>query len=292
MFARKIFSKLLPSRKLDSHKGNYGHILVLAGSAGLTGAAFLCSQGALLCGSGLVTLGIPEGLNSIMEVKLTEVMTKPLAQTKDFSLSLHAQAQIIKFLEKVDAVAIGPGLSRNEETQELIRRLIVLIDKPFVVDADGINALAGYLGILTEKKSLEERAKLVLTPHVGEMSRLIGLNIREVEKNREEIVSRLADRLKTTVVLKGYRTVVAASGEKVYINSTGNPGMATAGAGDVLTGMIASFLGQRIKPFKAAKLAVYLHGLAGDLAAKKKGQISLIATDILNEIPEAIKRSS
>lgn len=281
---KEDFKNIIPKRRADSHKGDYGHLLVLAGSVGLTGAAALCSEAALVSGSGLVTLGIPKSLNQIMETKLTEVMTKPLPETRVLSLALKAGPEIIELAEMVDAVAIGPGLSRYSQTQTLVKKLILTIKKPLVLDADGINALQDDIGLL--KRS---NAPSVLTPHPGEMARLLGLTIEEVQNNREHISRKFATEHNVVLVLKGFRTIVADSRGGVFINETGNPGMATAGSGDILTGMIGSFLGQNITLFEAAKLAVYLHGLAGDLAAKEKGEISLIASDILDKLPEAFK---
>jgi len=274
----------LPPRRPLSHKGDYGHVFVLAGSPGLTGAAYLTSRACLLSGSGLVTLGIAKSLNPIMEVKLTEVMTKPLHETRQSTLSLRAFAQIKKLLPRIDALAIGPGISRNPQTKKLVHKLLSFIIRPAVLDADGINALVGKLKVLQTLKS-----RLVITPHEAEMARLLGLRVTEVQENRIKLARDFAGRYKLTVVLKGHRTVVAAAGGTTYINKTGNPGMASGGCGDVLTGMIASFLGQGIKPFQAAKLSVYLHGLAGDYAAKEKGQGSLIATDLLDNLPRALK---
>ncbi len=274
----------MPARKSDSHKGDYGHVFILAGSYGLTGAAYLTSQASLLSGSGLVTLGIPESLNPTMEVKLTEVMTKPLAETKGLTLSLKAFPQINKILPAIDALAIGPGLSQNPQTRELVYKLLSSVAKPLVLDADGINALIGKLKVLHSLK-----AELVITPHPGEMARLLNLKVAEVQRNRAEVAKDFAREYNVVVVLKGYRTVVAARNGKIHVNKTGNPGMASAGCGDVLTGIIAAFLGQGMDGLKAAKLAVYLHGLAGDYAAEEKGQTSLIATDILNKLPQAFK---
>ena len=282
--SKKKFKAILPARKLDTHKGDYGHVFILAGSIGLTGAAYLASSACLLSGSGLVTLGIPESLNSIMEVKLTEVMTKPLAQTKQLTLSLAALAQIKKILPEIDALAIGPGLSRNPQTQSLVRKLLSILTKPAVLDADGINALIGKLRILRNLKS-----ELVITPHPGEISRLLNLRIGQVQKNRAKIAKDFARKYNVVVVLKGHRSVVVDRNGQVYINETGNPGMASGGCGDVLTGMVAAFLGQGVDSFTAAKLAVYLHGLAGDYAAKEKGEISLTATNILDKLPQAFK---
>lgn len=283
--AKIRLNKIIPTRKLNSHKGDYGHVFVLAGSAGLTGAAYLTSEAALRSGSGLVTLGIPKSLNPIMEVKLTEVMTRPLAETREFSLSLKALAEINKILPGIDALAVGPGLSRNQETQKLVEKLISSIKKPIVLDADGIDALKGKLNILNNLKH-----EVVITPHPGEMARLLNLSVAEVQKKRGKIAGDFAKKYKLVVVLKGYRTVVAASNAKSYINQTGNPGMATGGCGDVLTGIIASFLAQGIDAFRAAEAAVYVHGLAGDYAAKEKGEISLKATDLLKFLPQVLKK--
>lgn len=275
---------LLSKRKPDTHKGDYGHVFVIAGSAGLTGAAALCSQATLLSGSGLVTLGIPKNLNPIMARKLTEVMTKPLPQTRQQSLSYSALKEILKFAEKANCVAIGPGLSRNKSTQKLVRKLLISLKEPIVLDADGINALEGKAGLLKSAK-----APIVITPHPGEMSRLISLSKNEVARDKEKIAKKFANKYNVVCVLKGHRTVVAEPKGRAYTNITGNPGMASGGVGDILTGMIASFIGQGLSPFNAAKLGVYLHGLAGDLAAKKKGEVSLIASDLLNRLPQAIK---
>lgn len=275
---------IIPPRKLDSHKGDYGHVFILAGSRGLTGAAYLASRACILSGSGLVTLGIPEGLNSIMEAKLTEVMTKPLKETKELSLSLAALGQISEILPQFDALAIGPGLSQNPQTQKLVHKLLPIARKPMIIDADGINALIGRLQLLDEIKG-----EVIITPHPGELSRLINVKTTKIHQNRIKIAKGLAKRYNLVVVLKGYRTVVADCRGKTYINKTGNPGMASAGCGDVLTGIIAAFLGQGMSTYSAAKLAVYIHGLAGDYAAREKGQLSLIASDILNELPQAFR---
>lgn len=287
---RKIPSgikRLLPCRKPDAHKGDFGHVLVIAGSLGMTGAAALASMGALLSGSGLVTLGIPKSLNPILEVKLTEVMTKPLDETSGQSLSAAALPKILEFSKKIDCAAIGPGLSGNFSTERLVKRLIISLNKPIVLDADGINALKGDASILRSAK-----APIVITPHIGEMSRLISLPRDKIVKAKEKVAKKFANQYNVVCVLKGYRTVVADPKGKVYVNLTGNPGMATGGAGDVLTGMIASFIGQGIKPFDAAKMGVFLHGFAGDLAAEEKGEVSLIASDILNKLPDAIKAAT
>jgi len=280
------YIKKIPERSKNSHKGDYGRILIIAGSRGMTGAAFLSAEGALLTGSGLVTAGIPESLNSIMEIKLTEVMTLPLPETKEVSLSLKAKPQILEFSEKCDAVAIGPGIGTNDETKKLVQELLEEIEKPIVLDADGINALGKNLEIIRNRK-----AETVITPHPGEMARLTGTNINEVQSKRKDIAKNAAELTGAVVCLKGHGTVVADPSGNVYVNETGNSGMATGGTGDILTGMIASFIGQKVDVQNAAISAVYLHGLAGDIAAEKKGQFSMRATDILNNIHEAFNKA-
>jgi NAD(P)H-hydrate epimerase len=276
--------KNFPKRRPDAHKGDFGHCLVIAGSAGYTGAAYLASQAAIRSGSGLVTLAIGRSLYGIMAAKLTEVMVRPFFETKDYSLSLLAEKDLIKFAERCSSVAIGPGISQNKETQNLVRNLVAKLDKPIVLDADGINALAGHAEILKSVKT-----PIVLTPHPGEMARLIAKDISEVQKDRKNIALTFASEYNTVLVLKGHDTVVANSDGRIYVNGTGNVGMASGGVGDILTGMIASFIGQGIEPFSAAALGVYFHGAAGDLALKEKGPLGLIATDLLEKLPEVLK---
>ena len=289
MVKTKKLPKLNP-RKSNSHKGSYGRVLVLAGSPGLTGAAYLCSKAALRSGSGIVTLGVPESLNPIMEAKLTCVMTHPLPETKASTLSNKGKKKIMKLCESHDVVALGPGLSQQPETRELILWLIQNIDRNMVIDADGLNALSDKVNVLHKIKR-----HAVLTPHPGEMSRLTGLgSAKNVQKERlntasqfiQSIQKKLNNEGKLTLVLKGDKTIVANS-RKVYVNRTGNPGMATAGTGDVLTGIIASLIGQGYDVFDASQLGVYIHGLAGDIAAKKKGEHSMIASDIIECLPDA-----
>lgn len=280
----------LSQRHPDSHKGDFGHIFILGGSLKFSGAAVLCAEAALRTGSGLVTLGIPKGISKpLIKIKPGEVMLEPLPETKETTLALGCLGVIKKVLKKIDILVIGPGLGQNKSTQELIRRLIKSTDKPIVVDADGLNALAGCLDVLRTPHSAQRN--VILTPHPGEMSRLLGISVSQVQRNRVRIAKRFARDFNVTVVLKGHNTVVADK-NKIYVNKTGNPGMSTAGSGDVLTGMVAALLGQGLDAFNAAKYGVYLHGLAGDLAAKAKTQIGMIASDIIAKIPEAIKISS
>jgi ADP-dependent NAD(P)H-hydrate dehydratase / NAD(P)H-hydrate epimerase len=281
---------LLLHRKPDAHKGDFGHIFILAGSRRYSGAAVLCSKAALRAGAGLVSLGIPESINNaVIKIKPVEVMTLPLPETKEGTIGLKAGKSIQDFSSRYDCMVVGCGLSQNKATQSLIRRIVERNRKPLILDADGLNALGGHTDIL--KKS-GAGSQIVVTPHPGEMSRLLGVKTASIQKNREKIAKTFANDYNVTVVLKGHHTIIADQAGNSYINKTGNPGMATAGSGDVLCGIIAAFIGQKLDIFNAAKYAVYIHGLAGDIAAKEKSQISLIASDIIDTIPEAIKRCS
>lgn len=286
----RLPAQLLRRRK-DSHKGDFGHILILAGSVNFSGAAVLCAEAAIRSGAGLVTLGIGRSLvNAIIKIKPKEVMLLPLPETKPGNLAMAALKKIREFLGKIDVLVIGPGLGGHKQTQGLVRKVIATADKSLVIDADGLNSLAGNLGLLHKAGSLKRTA--ILTPHPGEMARLLGTTIARVQATRRKIARKFALDYKITLVLKGHHTIVADPEGNIYINKTGNPGMATAGTGDVLTGMIGAFLGQGLAAFEAAKYAVYLHGLAGDLAAEENTEIGMIASDIIAKIPAAIKKSS
>ena len=283
---------ILSQRKPNTNKGDYGHIFILAGSLGFTGAAVLCANSAMRQGAGLVTLGIPESLSAIAAKRVfLEVMVNPLPQTKNKTLALNGYQKIADFTAKADVLVIGPGLSQNPSTQKLVRKIIAQIDKPMVIDADGLNALAGHLNLLSAIR-YPLFATRILTPHPGEFSRLISKPVTFIQKNREILAKSFANDYNVILILKGHKTVIAAPDKKIYLNKTGNPGMATAGSGDVLAGMIAALLGQGLGGFEAARLGVYLHGLAGDLAAKEKAQAGMIASDIIGKIPQAIKRCS
>ncbi|RKY36354.1 MAG: NAD(P)H-hydrate dehydratase [Candidatus Omnitrophota bacterium] len=272
-------------RKDDAYKGDFGHIFVLAGAKGFTGAAFLCSQAALLSGAGLVTLGIPESLNCILAVKLTEAMTLPLPETEQGTLDFTAFKKIKEFINKFDVLAIGPGLSQNLSTQMLVRKIVGDIDKPMVIDADGLNALCGHLHLLKANKSVK-----IITPHLGEMARLLHRE-KILKKERSTLAKTFASMYNVITVLKGAQTVVSAADGRVFINTTGNPGMAKGGTGDVLTGIVAALLAQQThQAFNAAKAAVYAHGLSGDIALQNVAQISLLASDILSNLPIAFKQ--
>jgi len=266
------------------HKGFFGKVFIIAGSKGLTGAAALCALAAQRSGAGLVTLGVPESLTAVFEVKLTEVMKMPLPD-QGGCISLEALDRALEFSQKVDVVAVGPGLSTNENTKKFIREFVINCKKPLVLDADGINAFQKHPDLLRGKEG-----DIIITPHSGELARLLNTVPLEIEENRWQKVVEAADEFNCTVVLKGARTLIKSPSSPVYINPTGNPGMATGGSGDVLTGMIAAFLARNREPLKAACAGVYIHGLAGDIAREKKGEFSLIAGDILDNLPEAFKR--
>jgi hydroxyethylthiazole kinase-like uncharacterized protein yjeF len=275
---------LLDPRPPQAHKGDYGHLFVLAGSPGKTGAAAMICHGALRIGSGLVTLGIPASLNPILEAKLTEAMTEPLPDAATGYLSSDASGRILQILEGKTALALGPGISTQPQVQELLIEIVPSVSVPLVIDADGITALASRPEILKQCKS-----SVVLTPHPGEMARLAGITTQQVQADRIGVARDFATTYGCIVCLKGARTVIATSDEEVYINPTGNPGMASGGTGDILTGMIGGLIAQDLSPLEAATWGVYLHGLAGDIAAHSLGEVPLIAGDIIDYLPDALK---
>jgi NAD(P)H-hydrate epimerase len=274
----------LPPRAASAHKGDFGRVLVVAGARGMAGAAALAGDAALRSGAGLVTLAVPRSLYPIVAVKVTCCTTHPLPETAAGTLSERAAGTLLDLAQGFDVVALGPGLGRHPGTWRLARRLAAELGKPTVIDADALNALAEAPECLRAAP-----APRVLTPHPGEMARLAHSTADEVQTARRKVAAGFARRYRAVVLLKGHGTVVT-DGARVRINATGNPGMATGGAGDVLTGVIAALIAQGLSPFDAALLGAHVHGLAGDLAVKEFGQVSLIATDILNALPTAFKR--
>jgi NAD(P)H-hydrate epimerase len=253
----------------------------------MLGAAALSSLAAMRSGAGLVTAAVPRNLNLTLQKKISNiVMTMPLAQSRTGSFSLKAYDQIKKIWDRFDAIAIGPGLGRELSVQRLAREIIIHCPKPLVIDADALFALAGHVQILFKAK-----AARVLTPHSGEMSRLVDRSVKAIETNRSKTSRDFAHRYNCVLLLKGHQTVVASPEGKTYVNRTGNAGMATAGSGDVLTGMIAAFLGQGLSPFDAAKYGAYYHGRAGDRAAASRTKGSMIASDIIEHIPQSFSKS-
>jgi NAD(P)H-hydrate epimerase len=318
---RELVSGLIPLRPRYSHKGDYGHVLVIAGSKGKTGAALMAAKACLRSGSGLVTLAVPETLMDVFQGRVIEEMTLPLPDDGIGMISSKAIDVILNFAaKKIDVIAIGPGIGVSNDTEKVMTELIRRSTVPLVIDADGINALSGAIGKRQKAIGVLQKAKapIILTPHLGEMARLLkqsavssqegtisdlwtersGVvesgqsqaqhNIRkQIEKDRINTAMSFSKETGTYLVLKGVPTVVAEPEGRAFINTTGNPAMATAGSGDVLTGAIASLLGQGLNPLDASLLGVYIHGLAGDLATKIKGEHSLIATDIIDFLPDA-----
>lgn len=274
-----------PPRPPNAHKGSYGHLLVLAGSVGKTGAAVMASLAALRVGTGLVTLGVPSSQQPIVAAQLMEGMTAPLPETPGRTLGAKARERIVELAARMDAIAVGPGLGLEPETQALVRDLVRDLERPMVVDADGLTALAGHLSVLKEA-----RGPRLLTPHPGELARMLGSTVEAVEADRIGVVQRLAGESGVWVALKGARTVIGGPDGQVSLNPTGNPGMATGGTGDVLTGIVGGLLAQGLPPLLALQAGVYLHGLAGDLARESRGEEGMIAGDLLLAVPDAIRR--
>lgn len=293
---QRAVAMLMPDRQRYSYKGDYGHILIVAGSKGKTGAAVMAAEACLRSGAGLVTLGIPETLVNIFQTRAKEEMILPLPDTGEGTLSAKASEKVRDFLtHHADVLAIGPGITASEDTFNLMVNLLEATAVPMVLDADALNVIGGRRELFRKVK-----APVVLTPHTGEMARLLrsasGKSSKEpneydtrrgVETDRIRVSRTYAKETGVTLVLKGVPTIIADSEGRILINTTGNPGMATAGAGDVLTGMIAGLLGQGMNPLDASCAAVYLHGRAGDIASRTKGMHSLIASDIIGTISDA-----
>lgn len=292
LITAKQVAPLLAPRPRDSNKGMYGHLLVVGGSLGKAGAAAMAGFSALRSGAGLVTVATPRSVLPTVASFHPELMTEPLEETGDGTISNHAQQAIEQLAAKKTVLAIGPGISRNEETSEVVRKIVSNTDVPIVLDADGLNAFEHH------RDQLEGRGKtLVLTPHPGEMSRLTGLSTAAIQRDRINVARKFAQEHSVILVLKGDRTIVADPGGEAWVNPTGNPGMATGGTGDILTGMIAGMLAQRPDcALQAVIAAVYLHGLAGDIACYALGPIHsgeqcLVATDLIRAMPSAFWRA-
>lgn len=276
---KEFIKNNFPVNELEQHKGNCGKVLICGGSIGLTGAVCLASQAALKCGCGLITVGIPESLNSIYEIKLTEIMSLPLKDNNG-NFFRKSVSKAFEFSKKCDAVAIGPGGGNG--IKYFLTDFITRSEKPLLIDADGINALSSNINLLEKKK-----CDIIITPHTAEMSRLTGKSIDFINENRLEIAYEFAKKYKITVLLKGKGTVIT-DGNEIYINNTGNEGMATGGSGDVLSGIILSLMGRRVPVLKSGIIGAYLHGLAGDYAKEKINAYSMSASNITENIPDAI----
>jgi NAD(P)H-hydrate epimerase len=275
---------LVPSRQPDTHKGTYGHLLVMAGSRGKTGAAILACRAAMRVGSGLVTLAAPRSLNTIFASSLAEVMTEPLKDNAEEEMEPLTDQGWHRLLDKKSALLFGPGVGVEESTRNALRWLLRNLDVPWVIDADGLNNLAADVERLRDAKTPP-----ILTPHPGEMARLIGSDTATVGRDRVGVARAFARDHRCYVVLKGARTVMATLDGKVFINPTGNPGMASGGTGDVLAGMLAGLLTQGLEAEDALKLGVFLHGFVGDQAARARGEVGLIASDIIEGLPEGLR---
>ncbi|HZZ82582.1 MAG TPA: NAD(P)H-hydrate dehydratase [Gemmataceae bacterium] len=285
MSALEVVTSLpsLPPRAVDSNKGQYGRVLIIAGSRGMSGAAVLCATAALRGGAGLVKVAVAAEILPIVAAGQPCCMTAALPCDVDGRISALALSTLSTLCAENDVIAIGPGLGRSADLSELLAELVAKTARPMVIDADGLNAFVGQ-----GEKLTSSAGPRVITPHPGEFARLLQVDVPTVQANRRELAAELAQKHGLIVVLKGHQTVVT-DGRRVYVNTTGNPGMATGGTGDVLTGLIAALLGQKLPPFEAAQLGVFVHGLAGDLARDQIGEVSLIATDLLDFLPAVLR---
>jgi NAD(P)H-hydrate epimerase len=282
-------AKLIGPRSRDANKGSFGHVLVMGGSLGKAGAAAMAGMSALRAGAGLSTVATPKSVLATVAGFHPEIMTEPCEETESGTISLRAlqYAHMDNLVKGKTVLAVGPGISRNEETSEFVRSVLDKYSTPIVLDADGLNAFAGSVEKLNGKGR-----ELVITPHPGEMARLTGLSIPEVQRDRIGVARNFSRDHQLIVVLKGHRTLIAEPGGEVWVNTTGNPGMATGGTGDVLTGMVAGMIAQNPERIlEAVAAAVHLHGLAGDIACETMGEHSLVATDLIRALPEAFARA-
>ena len=275
----ELVAGCLQPRPLDSHKGTFGQVLVIAGSYGMAGAALLCARGALRSGAGLLRLAVPRSVYPLLAPVLPEAVFSPLPETPDGQLSAEAEEPLCALVRTADAVVMGCGLGHGEQLTALVAAVCGRSRCPVILDADGINAITAHM--LIEETA---PAPLILTPHPGEMARLLDVPTAEVQRHREEIARRFADDHGVTLVLKGYHTLVTAPGRALLCNETGNPGMATGGSGDVLAGVIGALAAQGIDPYYAAACGVYLHGAAGDAAAARLSQHGMLPTDLTEEL--------
>ena len=280
LLTRGSMRELITPRAADSHKGDYGRVLIVAGSLGKTGAAHLSAIGALRSGAGLVTIATPASCQRVIAAMAPEYMTEALSETAD-GIDVEGVDRVLEWAR--DVVAIGPGLGAAASTREFVRQLVDRATMPMVIDADGLNAFAGD----PDRLAGREGRDVIITPHPGEMGRLVGMSTDEVQSSRLEVARNFAVAHHVYVVLKGHRTLIATPDEKIFINPTGNPGMATGGTGDVLTGMIAAWLAQLLDAEAACKLAVYLHGMAGDLAEADEGEVAMTAADVAGHLGDA-----
>ena len=282
LLTREQMRALMQPRAPDAHKGDFGRVLVVAGSVGKAGAAVLCGQGAMRAGAGLVTIASPESCQQTIAAHAAEYMTEGLDETEEGMVNHSAIDQVLGI--DADVVVAGPGLGQSDSVRAFVRELLDKCEGPLVLDADALNAFASEPAALVGREGRD----LIITPHPGEMARLVGCTVDDLQADRMGIAMDFARRHKLYVVLKGYRTLVVTPDEKVFVNPTGSPGMATGGTGDVLAGMLASLLAQLLDAEAACKLAVYLHGSAGELADADSGEVSMTAGDLVEHIGDAI----
>ncbi len=282
LWTRAHAGSRLPARPAAGHKGSFGHALIAAGSEGKTGAAALAAEGAARAGAGLVTIACPAGLNDILEIKCTEAMTAPVADTPERAFASSAVESILALAATRDALGLGPGIGRSEETQVLVLSLAKRLEIPLVVDADGLFPFAREPDLLRER-----RAPTILTPHPGEAATLLGVDAGEINRDRPARARELAARLGSVVALKGAATVTAAPDGRIAVNPTGGPALAAGGTGDVLLGMVTGLLAQGLDPFEAAALAVFIHGAAADRLSERAGPVGHLAGEIAAEVPAA-----
>lgn len=277
--------KYIKPRLKNTHKGTYGRVGIVAGSIGMTGSVCIASMSCLRSGTGLVYTVIPYDISDIVCIKLTECVIRPVGEknTTDF-FKFNDITKIMDSINDCDCIVLGPGIGTNCETKKVVQHILLNYNKPVVLDADGLNCISDNVEILNKRLS-----QTVITPHLKEFERLLS-NTNIVFEDRIKTSFKFAKKNNAITLLKGYNTVITNSNGQYFINPTGNPGMATAGSGDVLSGIIASFIGQKIDVFEATCCAAYIHGLAGDLASIDKGEYGLIATDIISQIPYAIKK--
>ncbi len=281
----QMIKEFLPKREKDSNKGDYGKLLNISGSVGMGGAAIMSTLAALKCGVGLVCLATVKTIAYNMFSEIMEAITLPLSMASDGAMHSDAIGEIKEKLETYSACLVGCGIGVSAHTKNIVENIVTTAKIPIIIDADGINCICDDIDIIKNAK-----AKIILTPHPGEMSRLTGLSVEYIQKNRMKVAYDFATEYGVVLVLKGHETIVALPTGELYKNTTGNPGMAKAGSGDVLSGVLASFIAQGIKPEKAAIFAVFAHGLAGDVAAEKYSQTSMLARDIINELPLLFKK--
>lgn len=279
----------LPARHPEAHKGDFGRVLVIAGARGLTGAAVLSGEAALRGGAGLVTVAVPAPQQPVVASRIAApCMTAALPAGKDDGLAACAVEPALELASARDVVALGPGLGGRPETRAFVSEFLERLEKPCVLDADGLNAIAASGGL---PASISRRCPLILTPHPGEMARLCDCSISEIQQDRKGQATRLAARWQAVVVLKGAGTIIT-DGERCEVHSSANPGLATGGTGDVLTGLIAAMVGQGLEPFEAAWLGVIFHARAGELARERYGEVSMTAQDVLDRLADAIRQSA